>query len=54
VIIHLQSRVESVDVEASEITLSDGRSVKGDLIIGADGTHVCPPSVLISSHCQQL
>jgi len=38
--IFLQSRVSQVDIRKSEITLVDGRKVTGDLILGADGTHV--------------
>jgi salicylate hydroxylase len=40
VAIHLQSRVASVDVEKTSVTLSDGRVISGDLILGADGVHV--------------
>lgn len=38
--IHLKSRVASVDVEESTIVLHDGRRIKGDLVLGADGVHV--------------
>lgn len=40
VIIHLQSRVTSADIERTSITLQDGRVVYGDLVLGADGVHV--------------
>ena len=38
--IFLQSRVSQVDISKPEITLVDGRKITGDLILGADGTHV--------------
>lgn len=40
VVINLQSRVKEVDCDAPSITLQDGRVIKGDLIVGADGVHV--------------
>jgi 2-polyprenyl-6-methoxyphenol hydroxylase-like FAD-dependent oxidoreductase len=39
VIIHLSSRVKSVNCEAPSITLENGTTIEGDLIIGADGVH---------------
>lgn len=45
----LQSRVVDVNVEESSITLQDGKVVKGDLVIGADGVHVSSfPSIFDS------
>lgn len=38
-ILHLRSRVASVDVASTSLTLEDGTSHSGDLIIGADGVH---------------
>ncbi|KAI6350679.1 hypothetical protein MCOR25_010481 [Pyricularia grisea] len=38
-VIHAGSKVESVDENASTVTLSDGTVVKADVIIGADGVH---------------
>lgn len=43
VLIHLQSKVTSVDVEKTSITLQDGKVVYGDLVLGADGVHVSSP-----------
>ncbi|KAJ5833644.1 hypothetical protein N7474_001955 [Penicillium riverlandense] len=37
--IHLSSRVVSVDAEAGVVTLEDGTTYNGDLIVGADGVH---------------
>jgi len=37
--LHLHSSVETVHPEQASITLSDGREVRGDLVIGADGVH---------------
>lgn len=42
-VIHLTSRVAKVDTENTSITLVDGSEIKGDLVIGADGVHVCFP-----------
>jgi salicylate hydroxylase len=36
----LGARVESASPESAQITLSDGRIVRGDVVIGADGFHV--------------
>ncbi|KAH7413208.1 hypothetical protein BKA64DRAFT_616922 [Cadophora sp. MPI-SDFR-AT-0126] len=38
-ILHLRSRVAKVDVASTTLTLEDGTSHSGDLIIGADGVH---------------
>jgi 2-polyprenyl-6-methoxyphenol hydroxylase-like FAD-dependent oxidoreductase len=40
VVIHLQSKVVGVDIERPSITLQTGKSIVGDLILGADGVHV--------------
>ncbi|KAI1194813.1 hypothetical protein F5X97DRAFT_327175 [Nemania serpens] len=37
--IHLDSKVQSVDAALGEVHFEDGRVVRGDLIIGADGLH---------------
>ncbi|KAI1167542.1 hypothetical protein F5B18DRAFT_444466 [Nemania serpens] len=37
--IHLNSKIVSVDAETGEVHLQDGRTIRGDLIIGADGLH---------------
>lgn len=38
-ILHLRSRVRSVDIDAPELMLEDGSRHSGDLILGADGIH---------------
>jgi 2-polyprenyl-6-methoxyphenol hydroxylase-like FAD-dependent oxidoreductase len=38
-VLNLRSRVESVDVEAPSLTLTDGTTHTGDLLIAADGVH---------------
>ncbi|KAH8594828.1 hypothetical protein B0O99DRAFT_512843 [Bisporella sp. PMI_857] len=38
-ILRLRSKVVSIDVEAPSITLDDGSTHVGDLVIGADGVH---------------
>ncbi|KAI9048073.1 hypothetical protein LZ554_007869 [Drepanopeziza brunnea f. sp. 'monogermtubi'] len=38
-VLHLRSRVVEVDPEAPSLTLEDGTTHTGDLIIGADGVH---------------
>lgn len=46
VIINLNSRVTSVDPETGTITLENGKTYHGDVVIGADGVRVspsCPP-----------
>jgi 2-polyprenyl-6-methoxyphenol hydroxylase-like FAD-dependent oxidoreductase len=40
------SKVVEVDSSAGKVKLQDGTLVKGDLIIGADGVHVCQILVL--------
>ncbi|TGJ87763.1 hypothetical protein E0Z10_g1025 [Xylaria hypoxylon] len=37
--IHLNSKVESVNAETGEVHFQDGRTVRGDLVVGADGLH---------------
>lgn len=39
--IHNGVKVKSVDVEKTEIELEDGTRVAADLIVAADGIHVC-------------
>lgn len=39
-VIHLRSRVVECDCNAPSLTLEDGRTITGDLVIGADGVHV--------------
>ena len=34
-------KVQSVDVAKTEISLADGAAISADLIIAADGLHVC-------------
>jgi salicylate hydroxylase len=51
VVIHLQSRVTSVDIEKTSITLQDGQVVTGDLILGADGVHA---SLILSSSILEI
>lgn len=41
--IDLQSPIRSVDAEEASITLENGKTVKGDAVIGADGIHVSDP-----------
>jgi salicylate hydroxylase len=40
--IHIDHICESVDVEKSEVTFRNGRTIKADIIIGADGIRVSP------------
>ncbi|KAI1742202.1 FAD/NAD(P)-binding domain-containing protein [Xylaria scruposa] len=47
--IHLNSKVESVNAETGEVHLMDGRTVKGDLVVGADGTHSRSVQAIIST-----
>jgi salicylate hydroxylase len=35
-----KSRVAKVDVENATITLENGKTFQGDVVIGADGVHV--------------
>jgi len=37
--LHVASRVQQVDAGTASLTLEDGSTVQGDLIIGADGVH---------------
>ncbi|KAL3464900.1 hypothetical protein BJX64DRAFT_298013 [Aspergillus heterothallicus] len=39
VVIHLRSRVVGCDCSAPSLTLDDGQTISGDLVIGADGVH---------------
>lgn len=39
--LRLASKVASLDPQKAEITLESGEVVSGDLILGADGVHVC-------------
>lgn len=39
--VHLGVRIVRVETENAEVKLDDGRSWKGDLLIGADGIHSC-------------
>jgi len=41
VTIHLRSKVVDCDPDLPSMTLADGTKVQGDLLIGADGVHVC-------------
>ncbi|KAJ8106048.1 hypothetical protein ONZ43_g7194 [Nemania bipapillata] len=47
--IHLDSKVESVNAETGEVHFQDGRTVKGDLVIGADGLHSRTVQAIISN-----
>ncbi len=38
---NLRNAVTSLDPETGSITLEDGTKVTGDVVIGADGIHVC-------------
>ncbi|KAI1116013.1 hypothetical protein F5Y14DRAFT_408948 [Nemania sp. NC0429] len=49
VTIHLNSKVESVDAETGEVHFQDGRIVRGDLIIGADGLHSKTVEAIVSN-----
>ena len=54
---NLKNAVKSIDVEVAKIVLEDGTDVIGDVIIGADGIHVCqyfvPASCEWDSHILQ-
>jgi salicylate hydroxylase len=39
-VLHLSSKVVECDMEAGVLKLEDGRSIPGDLILGADGISV--------------
>ncbi|KAI3336709.1 FAD/NAD(P)-binding domain-containing protein [Xylariaceae sp. AK1471] len=47
--IHLNSKVESVNAETGEVHFQDGRKVKGDLVIGADGLHSRTVQAILAS-----
>ncbi|GAP86467.1 putative 3-hydroxybenzoate 6-hydroxylase 1 [Rosellinia necatrix] len=49
VAIHLNSKVESVDAETGHVHFQDGRTVQGDLVIGADGLHSRTVQAIISN-----
>ncbi|KAI0408782.1 hypothetical protein F4802DRAFT_367176 [Xylaria palmicola] len=49
VTIHLNSKVESVNTETGEVHLQDGRTVQGDLVVGADGLHSRTVQAILSS-----
>lgn len=38
--LHIASKVVGVDAERGTVKLADGRSVEGDVVIGADGIYV--------------
>lgn len=38
--LHLRTKVVACDPHKPSITLEDGRSFEGDLVLGADGLHV--------------
>lgn len=38
--LNLRNAISAVDTEAASITLEDGITVTGDVVIGADGIHV--------------
>ncbi|KAL1305028.1 hypothetical protein AAFC00_003927 [Neodothiora populina] len=38
-VLRLASRVESVNPSKAEVSLADGETVRGDLVLGADGVH---------------
>ncbi|KAF7588819.1 hypothetical protein BBP40_005173 [Aspergillus hancockii] len=39
VVLHTSSKVADVDPQAATVTLEDGKSFQGDIVIGADGVH---------------
>jgi flavin-dependent dehydrogenase len=45
-----KSRVTKVDVENATITLENGETFQGDVVIGADGVHVSLETRLRSRH----
>ncbi|KAI1126687.1 hypothetical protein F5Y10DRAFT_278637 [Nemania abortiva] len=47
--IHLNSKVESANAETGEVHFQDGRTVQGDLVIGADGLHSRTVQAVISN-----
>ncbi|KAI1154212.1 hypothetical protein F4825DRAFT_460549 [Nemania diffusa] len=47
--IHVNSKVDSVNAETGEVHFQDGRIVRGDLVIGADGVHSRTVQAVISN-----
>ncbi|KAI1427037.1 hypothetical protein F5Y12DRAFT_783598 [Xylaria sp. FL1777] len=47
--IHLNSKVESVTAETGEVHFQDGRTVQGDLVVGADGVHTRTVTAILSN-----
>ncbi|KAI0528082.1 hypothetical protein F5B22DRAFT_583524 [Xylaria bambusicola] len=47
--IHLRSKVKSVNAETGEVHFEDGRTVQGDLVVGADGIHSRTVTAVISN-----
>ncbi|KAJ3552471.1 hypothetical protein NPX13_g11102 [Xylaria arbuscula] len=47
--IRLNSKVESVNAETGEVHFQDGRTVRGDLVIGADGLHTRTVTAIASN-----
>ncbi|KAI0907951.1 hypothetical protein F4823DRAFT_521763 [Ustulina deusta] len=47
--IHLNSKVDSVNAETGEVHFQDGRTVQGDLVIGADGIHSQTVTAILSN-----
>lgn len=43
----LNSNVESIDFETTRVILSGGKSISGDVIVGADGELSCSSQILI-------
>jgi 2-polyprenyl-6-methoxyphenol hydroxylase-like FAD-dependent oxidoreductase len=39
--LHTGCQITSVDPEQGSITLEDGQKMTGDILVGADGVHVC-------------
>lgn len=50
--IHLKSRIAEVNTEGGIITLENGETAEGDVIIGADGIHVRVRALRLSLHCR--
>ncbi|KAJ7101551.1 FAD/NAD(P)-binding domain-containing protein [Mycena belliarum] len=47
--IHLGSKVVACDIDAGTVTLSDGRSVHGDVVLGADGVNSITRTEILGS-----
>lgn len=47
--LHTSSRIVSVDAEKGQVSLADGTTVAGDVILGADGIYVSDVLIQISS-----